>query len=413
MASTPPPPLTRDYSPFTPGQPTKLELFVGREAEVQRLLDTIGASTKGRLGVVYMNGERGIGKSSTAFAVRQLAERQHNVVGVHVHLGGAATLEELARRVLDGILKKAQSHSWYEAIKGNFEGKVRKVGLLSATVEFAPKDDELKSVVRNFSTVLVELTEKIAKYKAGLLLILDDLNGLALAPDFANWLKSVIDELATSGTDVRLCFLFVGLEERRQAMIGNQPSLSRAFDLISIYPWGGVETRKFFETAFDTVGMKVDLDALTLMARFSGGLPMFAHEIGDAAFRTNREATITKQDAAGALLTAADVIGKKYVEPQVVSAVKSAKYRAILRKICTAGLHMDFDRSSVKKTLTQDEDKVFDNFLRKMRDLNVITKNADGGPGAYRFVSEMYRLYLYISTETTEADSPRPRRHNL
>ena len=52
--------------------------------------------------------------------------------------------------------------------------------------------------------------------KKSLFLILDDINGLAGSADFANWLKSTVDEIATSRQKTRLCILVVGPDERRR-----------------------------------------------------------------------------------------------------------------------------------------------------------------------------------------------------
>lgn len=58
--------MSKDYSPFTPGQPVPVEFFVGRSEEVRHLLDQVNAATTGKLRVGFLTGERGIGKSSLA-----------------------------------------------------------------------------------------------------------------------------------------------------------------------------------------------------------------------------------------------------------------------------------------------------------------------------------------------------------
>jgi len=61
------------------------------------------------------------------------------------------------------------------------------------------------------------------------LLIFDDINGLASSAQFANWFKSLVDELATSSKPLPLSLALVGLSERRQQLIAVQPSLDRVF----------------------------------------------------------------------------------------------------------------------------------------------------------------------------------------
>lgn len=72
----------------------------------------------------------------------------------------------------------------------------------------------------------------------GLALILDDINGLASMQPFADWLKSLIDEIALDAEPTALCLIIVGLEERRQSLIELQPSLARAFKLFQIQEIG-------------------------------------------------------------------------------------------------------------------------------------------------------------------------------
>ena len=53
---------------------------------------------------------------------------------------------------------------------------------------------------------------------------------------------------------------------------------------------------------------------------YSGGLPKIMHEIGDAAYYINQDSQINLDDAMQAIEQAADEVGRKYVEPQVVDA---------------------------------------------------------------------------------------------
>ena len=51
-------------------------------------------------------------------------------------------------------------------------------------------------MVEHFQRVLRSLVSRLPDGKRGLLLILDDINGLAESEEFANWLKSLVDEIA-------------------------------------------------------------------------------------------------------------------------------------------------------------------------------------------------------------------------
>jgi len=393
--------MPKEYSPFTPGVPVPIEFFVGRVAEVDRLKTAAKESTSGRLRVSFLTGERGIGKSSLAFFVRVLAEREHQVVGLHTFLGGVTSLEEMVRRVFDRLLKESIGKTWEGKVRDFFGNHIRQVGLFGVSVELGTPDRDLGRMVHDFVPAVRRLVDRLRDERKGLFLILDDINGLAVSAPFANWLKSIVDEIATSDEPLPLCLILVGLEDRRQALIDRQPSLARVFDIVDIRPWTQEEGTTFFQTAFSKVNVKIADAALSMLVRYSGGLPVLAHEIGDAVYRTDQDGTIDYDDAVVGILSAAEIVGRKYIEPRIFEAIRSERYRAILRKIVTQRFDIRFKRGDLRKDLTSDEAKVLDNFLRRMKGLGVVKTDPEGGPGAYRFDNLLH--YLYISLASSRA----------
>lgn len=396
--------MPRDVnSPFTPGLPVPVEFFVGRLAEIEQLRDKVISALSGRLQVEFLIGERGIGKSSLASFVRFLSERDHQVLGLHTFLGGVTSLEEMVRRVFDRLLKESVGKSWHGKIKQFFGNRIREVGLFGISMEFEAATQDLKRMVNDFAPALRNLVERVKDEKKGIFLILDDINGLASSPDFANWLKSLVDEIATSQKPLPLSLLLVGLEERRQALIGLQPSLARVFDLVEIRVWSKEETATFYKNAFSSVGIEVEDPAVELLVRYAGGLPVLAHEIGDAAFTLDNDGRIDRDDAIQAVIAAADIIGRKHLEPQVFRAIRSTRYRSILRKLARGPFEPTFQRSDVRKRLSGDEVRVFDNFLRRMEKLDVLARDPERGAGAYRFTNLLHYLYFMMEALPGEA----------
>lgn len=389
--------MPRDVnSPFTPGLPVPVEFFVGRLSEIGKIKDKVTSALSGRLEVGFLIGERGIGKSSLASFVRFLSERDHQVLGLHTFLGGVTSLEEMVRRVFDRLLKESVGKSWHGKIKQFFGNRIREVGLFGISMEFEAATQDLKRMVHDFAPALRNLVEQVKDEKKGIFLILDDINGLASSTDFANWLKSLVDEIATSQQPLPLCLLLVGLEERRQALVGLQPSLARVFDLIEIRVWSKEETATFYKNAFSSVGIEVEDPAVELLVRYAGGLPVLAHEIGDAAFTLDNDGRIDRDDAIQAVIAAADIIGRKHLEPQVFRAIRSTRYRSILRNLARGPFEPTFQRSEVRKRLSGDEVSVFDNFLRRMEKLDVLARDTERGAGAYRFRNLLHYLYFMM-----------------
>jgi hypothetical protein len=191
--------------------------------------------------------------------------------------------------------------------------------------------------------------------------------------------------------------MLVGLEERRRVLVDRNPSVARIFRVVDIRPWDNAETRSFFGKAFSRVDIKVDQNAIGLLSQYAGGLPVLAHEIGDAAFNHDKDGQIDGGDAVSALFSAAEVVGRKYLDPVVFQSIRSTKYRSILRTL-TDGMHSEaFSRADIKQKLGDREDKVLDNFLQKMKKLGVIAP--EGDRGIYRFSNSLHYLYFFMEAE--------------
>lgn len=393
--------MNPESSPFRPGQPVPIEFFVGRIEEIERLRSMVKASAQGRFKIGFVSGERGIGKSSLVSFVRHLSDRESDVAGCHVFLGGVRELNEMVRRTFDRLLKESLDKPWHSRVKEFFGGYVREVGLFGITLELDLKGHNLSVITNDFVPSIRRLLEKLKGQKTSLLLILDDINGLASAEDFANWLKSIVDEIATAQQEMHLCIFVVGMEDRRQELVGKQPSLARVFELIDISPWSDDEVRQFYQRSFDSAGATVMDEDMDTLVRFTGGLPVFAHEIGDAIWRVARKQEIKTDEIGEGIFIAADVIGRKLLEPQIFSAIRSERYRSILRKMADKPLEMRFQRSQLGERLSGEEKKVMDNFLQRMKHLGALTSDPETR-GGYRFQNHLHALYFWLESQRTK-----------
>ena len=391
--------MNPETSPFRPGQPVPVEFFVGRVDEIRRLHGMVKASMQGRFKIGFVSGERGIGKSSLASFVRHLSEQGSGVAGCHVFLGGVHGLQEMLRRTFNRLLKESMDKTWHAQVREFFGNHVRKVGMFGISLELDLKDKDLSMVVHDFVPTVRRLMDSLEGHKKALFLILDDINGLAGSEKFANWLKSIVDEIATSQQRVPLCVIVVGLEERRQELVAKQPSLARVFELIDIAPWSTDEVAEFYQTSFGSVGATISDADVSHLVRYTGGLPVLAHEIGDAVWREARRVEISSREVSAGIVTAAEVIGRKLLEPRIFGAISSERYRSILRKMSDEP-RMRFRRSELVSRLTDDEKRVMDNFLRRMKDLGAL--EADPGVrGGYRFPNLLHMLYFWMESQRT------------
>ncbi len=397
--------MNAESSPFTPGQPVPIEFFVGRIKEIEHLRSMVLASVKGRFKIGFVTGERGIGKTSLVSFVRHLAEKQEQVAGAHVFLGGAKDVPDMIRRTLDRLLKENLDKPWYSKLRNFFGKHISEIGLFGISVELRLTQDDLQQLTHEFVPTIRHLLTKLKGDRKAFLLILDDINGLATSAEFANWLKSTVDEIATGLGGLNLCMLIVGVEERRQDLLTLQPSLDRVFDLTEIRPWDDTETSKFFTETFQGASATVKADALKLMVDYTGGLPVIGHEIGDSVWRTAAHPTITESDARAGILQAAEIIGTKFLQPKVIDALRSPRYRSILRRIASNPFGFHIRRAELLKLLGAEDKKVLDNFLNRLKDLGMIVADKEAGAGGYRFANRLHYLYFQIESRKAAAET--------
>ncbi len=391
--------MNPEYSPFTPNQPVNTDFFTGRTEQIEELLSTVRKAAQGKLQIGWISGERGIGKSSLASFVSFLAERDEHAISAHVHLGGVHTLEEMVRETHLSLLKDNQSKSWGHALLNLFGEKVKKIGLFGVEIQLDMSKEELTATANNFAESLGQIIKKTGNDRKVLFLIFDDINGLAENPRFASWLKSMVDSTATSNKQVPVCLIFVGLEERLDKMMKSNLSVGRIFrPMIQIKPWEQSESEIFLKNAFGKRNVSVEEKNIQWLAEHSGGLPTLAHEIGDSVWRIAEDNTIKEDDCLDGIVDAADSIGKRFIEKEVIQALQSKNYQSILLKIADLVGKIEFSRKELLslKTLTPTERKALDNFLRRMTKLGGIVPVTDGERGIYRFPTYMHGIYFFL-----------------
>jgi hypothetical protein len=386
--------IMKDRSPFTPGNPVPVELFVGRSSQLEEILKNVKQARTGKQENIFLAGERGIGKSSFAKFVCNMACKE-KLLSVHVFLGQVTSLDEMVRRVFEELIKVSNTQSWYEKISGYFKDKIQQIDLFGVAVSFNPSEEDTRDLVNNFSFALSNIAEKIKPEKSGLFIVLDDIDAISKTPEFANWYKSFVDRVATHSDFFPICIMLIGLPEFRDNLSKNQPSLMRVFRVVEIEKLQDQEVRDFFERAFKKVNILVEEQAMKIMVKYSSGLPTIMHEIGDAIFWVDTDGIVNVDDVGKGVIIAAGNIGKKYLDPLVYRAIRSEKYRSILRKLGESP-ESRFKKTDIVAKLTPEEKKVFDNFLRKMRELGVIIADQESDRGTYKFINDIYPVYIFM-----------------
>lgn len=402
--------MTKDKSPFYPDQPVPVELFAGRTAQIERILKRgVGQVAAGKPVTMFIQGEYGIGKSSIAGFVQRHAETHYGLHSIYTSLGGAKNLDDVAFSILQATLrsgafdpKKSEKMRHWLA---KYIGKQDMFGIsinLDALRKDAPNLSNPFGILEFLSVAKARLQEEGVK---GIFLILDEINGISATPEFAHFIKGLVDTNALSREPLPLLLILCGVEERRREMIAQHEPVDRIFDVIDIEPMNQEELEDFFKRAFDSAQMEVTPEAMAYLVYFSAGFPKIMHLIGNNAYWTDKDGLIDEEDARQAIIFAADEVGKKYVDQQVYKALRSDDYHAILKKIAvlTPSVALSFKKSDVEATLTDTEKNKFHNFLQKMKKLNVLRSGST--QGEYIFNQRMVRLYLWLQSQKQEKNS--------
>ncbi len=254
----------------------------------------------------------------------------------------------------------------------------------------------MEALARDFVPFMRNLLRSLPKPKQTVFLVLAGIDGLSRSVPFASWFKRSMDEFATSAPEAGLFFLFVDREERRIELLARQPSLVRIFNVIEIMPWSKDEAFEFYRQYFRRGGATISPNDIGTLILFTDGLPVLAHELGDAVWRTARTPNIGKSEVMRGIVSTAEAIGSKLLEPGMLKALRSERYYSILREI-TYPPQTHFRRSEVLARLGGKDKRSLDSFLRRMKELGAIEADPKIR-GGYRFPNRLHALYYHMAS---------------
>ncbi|MBN2351131.1 MAG: ATP-binding protein [Spirochaetales bacterium] len=391
--------LTKGINPFYPGQPVPVEYFTGRMKEIERITRAIGQVENGKPQAVFLTGEYGIGKSSLAGFLNFFAEKNNHLIGIHVFLGGAETLDDLAEKTVEAVLRQQiYEESRVEKIRNFLAKYIGQQSLFGVNVNFQAVKADAPNIAKGFLPFLNELLGRLKDDGVkGLMLILDEINGITRNKQFSHFVKSLVDENAVAQKPLPLLLMLCGVEERRRDMIGHHPPVERIFDIIEINPMEDAETETFFEKSFSSIGLKVEDRAMYLMRFYSAGFPKLMHIIGDKVFWENKDGVIDEKDVRAGIVEAAIDVGSKFIDQQVYKALKSNLYKSIFKKLAQSHFDLSFTKAEIEKTLDASEKKNFSNFLQRAKKLGLLVSGEE--KGEYIFTSRLARLYINFAAD--------------
>ena len=384
-------------SPFQPGIPVSPDRFRGRQETIKKILRYVNPAIKGETQHFFLTGNRRMGKTSVTDFVKDFVDYKKGMIGVYVSNKGNNSIEILTKEIIEGLINEMPPESRVKKIKKWFGKHVQSIEIKGTKVNFEV-DNELSRNFKNyFQDYILEIYSEFPESrKNGILIIIDDINGLSKSREFADWYKKLADTLAVSNHyDLPVYFLLAGYPERFNALVVHEESFGSIFNFDFIDCLSDEEVMVFFKETFSQTGIEISSEALNIMVAFSSGLPLMMQQIGESVFWVCETNCISKQDAIEGVINAAYEIGSKQIKP-VLNQIKSEKYEDILQFLAENKMN-NFKRSDIKEAMNI-SGNVLSNFLSKMVDLGILESTGHKHSGTYEFSNNLYYTYFWIKS---------------
>ncbi|MBI5497191.1 MAG: ATP-binding protein [Deltaproteobacteria bacterium] len=399
-------------NPFQPDAPARASIFSGRTPELKSIETAIVDTLRGHPSHVLIVGERGMGKTSLARYVENLAQSPAvwGAAGVDVgpavlfvSLGFSATIPDACAAILSEAYRWAQQRgpsmvTWFQNELSKLEGV--SVGFFGVTAAVKAGGNTLPWAFPGALESFVQRSEKAA---SGLVIILDETESIAADPQFAPFIKSLLETLGQRRVNT-VQLVVTATPEGRDRMNSAHPSFSRLFRPLNVGRLADSEVRVLVHKALQEGWPKKTADEafLSSMCVFASGIPGFVHEIGKATFDVDTDNHLTEADftqgviGTDQVVGAMDVLEQKHFMERYSKKVLSNSYREVLHAMALAERDLkraEIPTEEIRKrcpTVTQPGP-----YLANMVKRGVISR-VDGKRGTYQLPDRMFYAFLLL-----------------
>lgn len=364
-------------SPFYAGIPVSPDNFIGREEVLENILKRIASINTNKQQHFFITGERGIGKTSLTNYIADIVEKEFEYFTIHIENNGVDSTEELLQNIIAKILEEAKKESISTRFKELIKDNVESVGAWKTQIKLSKQSSLLGDIKHTFIYTVQDLLGDIHN-KKGILIIIDDINGLSDNEEFPNWYKSMVDTIAVSSDlNLKIACILTGYTEKFAKLHKLNPSFSRIFYREDLDILKDEEVQKFYTKSFKKIGVTINEDALDLMIKYANGLPLIMQEIGLSLFyKLKISKCITLEKTIDALSDVRENIGKQLIYPYFEESEKRREYKSLLLKI-SQYKEFKFKKDDLEKIIFANEEKVLDDFLKLCIDLSMLKLEND------------------------------------
>ncbi|MBE6493551.1 MAG: hypothetical protein E7Z84_02940 [Methanosphaera stadtmanae] len=272
--------ITRQ-SPFTPGTIVDPKDFVGREEIIKNIVKHIPTVIRGKNRNFYIVGNRGMGKSSLSYYIADFLKENYSIIPIYISNEGIEDLNGLMFHLVQELLNNIGNKSWAKNIIQSFGDNIQEVGFMSASLKFTPKQNYLDTLIDSFDVFINDVTNNIGNNN-GILIIIDDINGLSKTPEFVNWFRGMMHKLTFEyDGKIPVSFILTSYPENLIKLQNHNESFNRLFYHYTLPLLSEENVKKFFTEKFNTENITCSEEILNLIVQCSYGIPLVMQEIGD------------------------------------------------------------------------------------------------------------------------------------
>lgn len=386
-------------SPFFVGKPILPGSFKGRSSEIENLERKLRQSFNHNAKYILIKGDRGIGKTSLANFIMEFSRDKFNALPIYVSIANSITVEEVIFNIIERIgIEFHKTIGLKEKFKDFFGDSTFNIssdllGLLNVSINksFAKRHFTVTNFALFFQDIVSKVMEK-TKWK-GILLILDDINGISKEYQFAGLLKSFTDELSIKYPKLNFALVICSVEENWNNIIKSHESVQRIYDHIDLFPMTAEDVKSYYEFAYSLVNITINTEILDQMVEVTRGYPAIVQELGEAIFYADNDNFIDKKDYFTGLSEAIEQVGRKYLHQSIIE-IKSDEYRKIFIAIANNLKSTAFMKKELKEWIgTSISDSSLSHFLKKFKDKGLFISGSV--PGQYYFKNPLILFYIF------------------
>lgn len=385
-------------SPFTPGTMVDPRDFVGREDIIENIVKYIPTVISGKNRNFYIVGNRGMGKSSLSYYLASFLEENYSIIPIYISNEEINDLNSLIFHLVQDLLDKIGNKNWAKTIIQSFGDNIEQVGFLSASLKFTPKENYLDGLVNSFNVFIKDVANNIGDNN-GILIIIDDINGLSDTPEFVNWFRGMMHKLTFDyDGEIPVSFLLTSYPENLVKLQNHNESFNRLFYHYNLQLLSEESVSLFFTEKLNKAGITCSDDILELMVQCSYGIPLVMQEIGDNIYwLCDQSKHINLSIALNGIENAANIIRDRYLN-SLISDENYFKVLQIISKNVDSDNLTKFNTDDVKKELKQDELIILNAFIQEASEKEIITQISHFDNNVYKFNNPLYMVYIKLNS---------------